>query len=239
MLEVVELVAVVVILDILVRSRADATEVAQGGDGLLAVGVDLAVEDRLQRAGVNVLLRRELGKIAYRGIEVDEFAQRVTDAAPGDIRPGDDQRDAQAGLVRGALGVHPVIAEQLAVVGGEDDIGVVELAAFFERVEDLADLIVDEFDGSAVLAAGLIDLVGSKVCGAFFDPFGFASEGAADGWGHRRVAVAVAVFGGRVKGIVRANEADEVVPGEVVGHMGDPLGGATTDIGVRKVRAVQ
>ena len=44
---------------------------------------------------------------------------------------------AQAGLVRGALGVQPVVAEQFAVVRREDDIGVVELTAFFERVEDL------------------------------------------------------------------------------------------------------
>ena len=101
-----------------------------------------------------------MSKITYRGIEVDKFAQRVTDAASGDIRPGDDQRYAQAGLVSGALGVQPVVAEQFAVVGGENDIGVVELAAFFERAEDLTDLVVDEFGGGAVLATGLGDLVG-------------------------------------------------------------------------------
>ena len=87
LLEVVEFVAVVVILDVFVRTRANAAEVAQSGDSRLAVGVGLAVEDRLQRTGVDVLLRRELGEIAYRGIEVDEFAQRVADAASGDIRP--------------------------------------------------------------------------------------------------------------------------------------------------------
>ena len=80
---------------------------------------------------------------------------------------------------------------------------------------------------------------GGKFCGAFFDPLGFASERVADGRGHRRVAVAVAIFGRRIKGVVRADEADEVVPGEVVGHMGDPFGGATADIGVLKVRAGQ
>ena len=90
LLEVVEFVAVVVILDVFVRSRANAAEVAQGSDGRLAVGLGLAVEDRLQRAGVDVLLWRELGKITYRGIEVDELAQRVTDAASSDIWPGDN-----------------------------------------------------------------------------------------------------------------------------------------------------
>ena len=80
--EIVKFVAVVVILDVFVRSRADAAEVVQGGDSILTVGVGLAVEDRLQRAGVDALLGRELGKIAYRRIEVNEFAQRVTDAAP-------------------------------------------------------------------------------------------------------------------------------------------------------------
>ena len=128
-----------------------------------------------------------------------------------------------------------MVAEQFAVVRGEDDIGVVELAAFFERVEDLADLVVDEFGGSAVLAAGLGDLVGREVRGAFFDPLGLASKRVADGGGHRRVAVAVAVFGRWIKGIVRTDEADEVVPREIVGHIGDPLGGATADIGVLKV----
>ena len=166
--QIVKFVAVVVILDVFVRSRANAAEIVQSGDSLLAVGVSLAAEDRLQRAGVNALLRHELGEIAYRRIEVDEFAQRVTDAAPGDIRPGDDQGYAQAGFIRGALGVQPVVAEHLAVVGREDDIGVVELAALFERVENLADLVVNEFDGGAVLAAGLGDLVAREVCGAFF-----------------------------------------------------------------------
>ena len=158
---------------------------------------------------------------------------------PGDIRPGDEQRYAQAGFIRGTLGVQPVVAEQFAVVRGEDDIGVVELAALFERVEDLADLVVDEFGGSAVLATGLGDLVGREFGGAFFDPLGFASEGIADGRRHGCVAVAVAVFGRRIKGVVRADEADEVVPREVVGYIGDPLGGATADIGILKIFAVQ
>ena len=239
LLKVVEFVAVVVILDVFVRTRPNAAEVAQGGDRRLTVGIDLAVKNRLQRAGVDVLLWRELGEIAYRGIEINEFAQRVTDAASGDIRSSDDQRYSQTGLVRGALGVHPVVAEQFAVVGGKDDIGIVELAAFFERVEDLADLVVDEFGGGAVLATSLGDLLAREFCGAFFDPLGFANERVADSRGHGRVAVAVTIFGRRVKGIVRADEADEVVPGEVVGHMGDPFGGATADIGVLKVRAVQ
>ena len=132
-----------------------------------------------------------------------------------------------------------MVAEQLAVVGGEDDVGVVELAASFECVEDLADLVVNKFDGSAVLATGLGDLVGRKVGGALLDPLGFAGEGAADGRGHGRVAIAVAIYSGRVKGIVRADEADEVVPRKIVGHIGNPLGSATANISVLKILAGQ
>ena len=57
LLEVVEFTAVVVILNVFVGSRANAAEVAQSGNSRLAVGIGLAVEDRLQRAGVDVLLR--------------------------------------------------------------------------------------------------------------------------------------------------------------------------------------
>ena len=99
----------------------------------------------------------ESGEFAQGSVEVNQFTERVGDSAAFDVGAGDDQRHPQAGLIGGTLSIEPVVAEEFAVVGGENDIGVVELAAFFERGQNKADLVVDQFDGGAILAAGLCD----------------------------------------------------------------------------------
>ena len=59
------------------------------------------------------------------------------------------------GLVEGGLAVESVVAEVVAVVGGEDDGGVVQQALGPERVDDLADLVVDLLDEPGVVCAGV------------------------------------------------------------------------------------
>ncbi|MNW09842.1 hypothetical protein D3C71_2069360 [compost metagenome] len=53
----------------------------------------------------------------------------------------------------------PTLAEHVAVVAGEHDQGVLGQAAFFEGLQQLADVVVDVAAGAKVGAAGVADLV--------------------------------------------------------------------------------
>ncbi len=58
----------------------------------------------------------------------------------------DDQRDLHGLLVEQVLLAHPVIAEIVAVIGGEHDHGVVEQAALLQEAHQHAHLVVDLLD---------------------------------------------------------------------------------------------
>ena len=70
----------------------------------------------------------------------DTRASRVPGATPG---PAHDVRDAGGLLVGLLLAEQPVLAEQVAVVGDEEDPGPVELAGAPQDVEQSADLVVE------------------------------------------------------------------------------------------------
>lgn len=79
-------------------------------------------------------------------------------------RPTDDAGNAE-GLLVGVKFFPPetVVAEKFAVVGGEDDEGVLQFAGGFESVEDAADMMVHEADHAVVaggIFAGLLRSVG-------------------------------------------------------------------------------
>ena len=94
-----------------------------------------AVERRIRHAQ-HVQQRREDVHI------VDEFVAGLPRCELSG--PGDDQRDAVGLLVHQALvGQAPVAARHVAVVGGEDDHGVVSQPELIEAVEDPPDLGVD------------------------------------------------------------------------------------------------
>ena len=59
-------------------------------------------------------------------------------------RPPGDERDADAGLVHGALVDHAVLALEEAVVAHEDDDCVLELAGGLEEGDEAADAVVNE-----------------------------------------------------------------------------------------------
>ena len=75
-------------------------------------------------------------KVAARSIALD---QRVAGGAAGGVGLGarvvDDQRDLHAVLVEQVLLAQPVIAEVVAVIGGEHDHRVLHPAGLFEVVE--------------------------------------------------------------------------------------------------------
>ena len=77
--------------------------------------------------------------------EVDDLDERVAHRARGDASgPARKERDAHVRLVKCRLLEALVVAEHLAMVGDEDDKGVIEPSPSLERVQYPADVIVDE-----------------------------------------------------------------------------------------------
>ena len=145
-------------------------------------------------------------------------------AARLDAQPAAQQGHTHGRIVRHTLGEEPVVAQHFAVVAGKEDEGILRHAALLQDCEQVAHLVIDQLDGSAVLAPADGDLFFGGFHLALLYVVGFALQSAGDGRGHLRPAVALPVLGGRVEGIVRSHKADEQVPGEVVGHLLDPLG---------------
>ena len=95
------------------------------------------------------------------GAEVEALVEVVDDAAAGELtRRPDDGGDADDGVVHAPLLAQGVVAETVAVVGSEDDDGVVEVAGFAEGIENLADLLVDHGDVGEVEGALAVALLG-------------------------------------------------------------------------------
>ena len=124
-----------------------------------------------------------------------------------------------------------MVAEHFAVVRGEDDIGVVALSDFFEAVEQVADLTVDDIDHGpvrrgdpAVIGVGHL-IVGihafAAVRASVIDalPDGFVAEFAFDvvgqGYVVNYIAVAFEVFARGIKGVMGVKGVEGEGPGHV------------------------
>ena len=82
---------------------------------------------------------------------------------------GDDEGDASGGFVQGVFEGLTVFHVHFAVVAGEDDVGVVELAGGLQGVEDLAEHGVGLGDHGEVVAADGEDfVVGGSGRGCFW-----------------------------------------------------------------------
>ena len=113
-----------------------------------------------QRAPVLGQLRRRPRDRGDRRGDVDVRDERLRGAARRDPRPPDQQRHVARGLVREVLTLaDPVLAREVAVVRGEDQIGVVELALVLERVDDRRDPLVDREQHLEPRPAPALDLV--------------------------------------------------------------------------------
>ncbi len=124
-----------------------------------------------------------------------------------------------------------MVAEHFAVVRGEDDIGVVALTGFFEAVEQVADLPVDDIDHGPVRRSdpaviGVCHLVVgihafAAVRAAVIDalPDGFVVEFAFGVVGQGDVvdyiAVAFEVFARGIKGVMGVKGVEREGPGHV------------------------
>ena len=105
--------------------------------------------------------------------DVDLLGGLAGRGAGFDPRPADQERQVGGRLVGEELAAdQPVLAEEEAVVRGEDDVGVAEAAGHPQRVEHPFDAVVDPAQGLQLLLP--VDAVGVLVVEA--QVFGFADE---------------------------------------------------------------
>ena len=186
--------------------------------------------------------RAEAGELGEGGQDV-EGGDRGVVAAGGEAGGGEHQRHAGGGLAEAHLEPEAALAEHVAVVGEEDDGGVLGHAGAVEDGEDLADLLVDVADVGEIGAAGAADVLGGD------------REGVEVAGAHQALAVRVlrrrrgsaadlGVEGGAVGvevpearagdvGVVRVGEADGQAPGARVVAAGEVVelgGGVVGDL---------
>ncbi len=90
----------------------------------------------------------------------------------GEARVPDDERDADAGVMHGALVHHAVLAIEQAVVTHEDDHGVVELTALFQLPCERADAVVHAQDDAPIAVDHILEVFHTLglVIGELFAP---------------------------------------------------------------------
>ena len=86
--------------------------------------------------------------------DVDQLRQDRSGPAGRDAGAGQDQRHPDRGLPRHLLVPSAVVAEHLAVIGGEDDDGPLGFAAAGDRCEQPPDPLVDPLDHRRVVPGG-------------------------------------------------------------------------------------
>ena len=116
----------------------------------------LAAQQRQQRAAVGALAQADAEHVGEGGEDVDRGGQRVADAGRH-AGAADHQRDVADRLVDRAARLAPdvLLAEVVAVVGADHHHGVVRQALGVDRVQQLAEPVVDHRQLGAVLAADL------------------------------------------------------------------------------------
>src|SRR5207253_1749851 len=124
----------------LVRAEADVAEVAKPdrarrSSARCAHAIDEARSPRTRVAARDA---------ANGGGDVEQVGGAAIDATGRAAGRPDQQWNADRRLVRQHLAVKPVVAEQLAVIGREDDPGLLVELRLLDRREHAADAVVDE-----------------------------------------------------------------------------------------------
>ena len=147
-------------------------------------------------------------------------------------RPADDEGDSHQPFVKAtAFEKKAVVSEHFAVIAGEDDDGVIALPGFFKRVQETADIVVDQLDhgvvgGDHVLGVEFLGRTGLvlEVSGDEFLCGDIAvSEGRRRDFG-RIVSIAVLLRG--IEGRVGVEDVDAHQPRAFAAFLGEELDGA-------------
>ena len=115
-------------------------------------GRGLPFQQGSQRLALHRARHAEPGRLQQRRGEIRKFDQRLAaQPFPETPRPRNHQRDVHQALVEAAaLQQEAVISQRLAVVAGEDDHRVGQLAALLQGVQHPANVVIDQFDHGEV-----------------------------------------------------------------------------------------
>ena len=120
------------------------------------------LQRRQQRKAVALTRDFETEPVEHGRHEVDVFGEVVENPAAAGVgfvaRVAHDQRDVVGLIVETELRHQPVIAELLAVIGGENDQRLLPVAAFFQHLEQAAEVIVDLADQAEIIDHVLLGL---------------------------------------------------------------------------------
>ena len=138
-------------------------------EGLVPVGVGL-FQERREVAAVHFPRQVDASEGEEGGWDVLTAHGMLAHRALGDVAGEiDDEGGADGAVVGGDLSAEAVLAPGEALVGGEDDEGVLTLAGFFEGFEETTDAFIDGEDALIVLALPVVE--GLAVDGFFCDGF--------------------------------------------------------------------
>ena len=135
------------------RARRAVDRVIELRDRGLAHGLCGTIQQGPQGFAFEPVIRhRQAHGLDEGGQEINRFDQRVRGGTVGlrRRRVGDDHRDAHALLVHEFLFAEPVVAEVIAVIGGEHDHRVVLPPLLPEKGQQLADVVIDLLDQAHV-----------------------------------------------------------------------------------------
>ncbi len=102
----------------------------------------------------------DAGQLAQCGEDVEQVAHRVGPPAFRHSRAGDHQRRPHRVVIEILLAKEAVAADRQAMVAGKDDERALVLAARPQRIEDAADLRVEERDRGVIVGEMLADDLG-------------------------------------------------------------------------------
>jgi hypothetical protein len=150
-LHVVEFFGAVVVLDVTVAIGAEGVVVLTvGGEGVVRpIGLGV-LEEGDEGAAFEIGIGGEPAEVGEGGVDGEEFGGLGAALVLRQAWHGDDEGDAGGAFPEGELGPAEFFAEVEAVVGVEDDDGVVGVGGGVEGVEEAAYLFVGPLDASVV-----------------------------------------------------------------------------------------
>lgn len=88
-------------------------------------------------------LRREAGACKESGEEVEEGGFRLDRLVWGNLWTSEDERDTDGGFPPGTFEPHVVFSEHFAVVGGQNDEGILIMLEAFKFFDQFTDFVVE------------------------------------------------------------------------------------------------
>ena len=137
------------------RVRADGVAIGEASDGLRLPRRRGIAEQRHEAAALHVSGHRHTGKLAERGIHVDQLGERLGFLAAIKAGRTNHERHTHGGLVATVFAPQRVLRKVPAVIAPEDDDGVFREIEPLQLIEHAADLRIGEAHAGVVAAQHL------------------------------------------------------------------------------------